>query len=196
MLHAQYDSSASSTYAKNGSDFKIHYGSGSMQGIVSNDDLVVGDIALKGMNFAEATQEPGTAFVYGKSVCLNASGQTVITSEIWLGWFRFDGILGLAFNSISVNNIVPPFYGMVSGGLLDEPVFSFRIGPSEQDGGEVVFGGIDHTHYTGDIEYFPVSKKGYWEIELQRVTLGNVVWIVSVHQFALVSNIKFCNGRL
>jgi saccharopepsin len=58
----------SSTYTKNGSDFKIHYGSGSMQGIVSNDDLVVGDITLKGVNFAEATQEPGTAFVYGKYV--------------------------------------------------------------------------------------------------------------------------------
>ncbi|KAF9510842.1 hypothetical protein BS47DRAFT_1373240 [Hydnum rufescens UP504] len=143
MLHSQYESSMSSTSTT---------GSGSMQGIISNDNLVVGDITLKGVNFAEATQEPGTAFVYGK----------------------FDGILGLAFNTIAVNNIVPPFYSMISGGLLDEPIFSFRIGPSEQDGGEVVFGGIDPTHYTGDIEYFPVSKKGYWEIQLQRVALGNV----------------------
>jgi Eukaryotic aspartyl protease len=80
---------------------------------------------------------------------------------------------------------------MISGGLLDEPIFSFRIGPSEQDGGEVVFGGIDPTHYTGDIEYFPVSKKGYWEIQLQRVTLGNVVGITLVSQQVIMSDVEF-----
>jgi len=33
---------------------------------------------------------------------------------------------------------------MIAEGLLDELVFSFRIGASESDGGEAIFGGVDH----------------------------------------------------
>lgn len=64
---------------------------------------------------------------------------------------------------------------MINQGLLDEPVFSFRIGSSEQDGGEAVFGGIDHAAYTGKISYAPVRRKAYWEVELQKVSFGDDV---------------------
>ncbi len=86
---------------------------------------------------------------------------------------RFDGILGLAYNTISVNGIVPPFYKMVDQKLVDEPVFSFRLGDSEEDGGEAVFGGIDKSHYKGDIHYAPLRRKAYWEVELSAVKLGD-----------------------
>ena len=89
--------------------------------------------------------------------------------------FRFDGILGLAYDTISVNHITPPFYEMVNQGLLDAPVFSFRIGSSEEDAGEAVFGGVDDSAYTGDIHYVPVRRKAYWEVELQKVSFGDDV---------------------
>ncbi|KAF9247080.1 Asp-domain-containing protein [Melanogaster broomeanus] len=153
FLHAKYDSSSSSTYKANGSEFSIQYGSGSMEGYVSRDTLAIGDLTIRGQDFAEATKEPGLAFAFGK----------------------FDGILGLAYNTISVNGIVPPFYNMIDQGLLDSPVFSFRIGSSEEDGGEAVFGGIDHTAYTGIIHYAPVRRKAYWEVELEQVSFGDDV---------------------
>ena len=62
---------------------------------------------------------------------------------------------------------------MVNSGLLDAPVFSFRLGSSEEDGGEAVFGGIDTSAYVGKIDYVPVRRKAYWEVELQKVALGN-----------------------
>ena len=34
-----------------------------MEGIVSNDVFTIGDLTVKGMDFAEATKEPGTIFV-------------------------------------------------------------------------------------------------------------------------------------
>lgn len=87
-------------------------------------------------------------------------------------YVRFDGILGLAYDTISVNRIPPPFYEMINQKLIDEHVFSFRIGTSEDDGGEVTFGGIDPSAYTGSISYVPVRRKAYWEVELEKVGFG------------------------
>jgi len=151
FLHTKYDSSASSTYKRNGTKFEIRYGSGSMEGFVSKDTLTIGDLAIKDQAFAEATKEPGLAFAFGK----------------------FDGILGLAYDTIAVNHITPPFYEMINQGLLDAPVFTFRLGESEEDGGEAVFGGIDDTHYTGKIHYVPLRQKAYWEVELEKVKFGD-----------------------
>ena len=66
MLHNQYDSAASSTYKKNDTSVTIHYGSGSMTGKMSNDNLNIGGFTVPKVDFAEATTEPGTAFLYGK----------------------------------------------------------------------------------------------------------------------------------
>jgi saccharopepsin len=151
FLHTKYDSSSSSTFKQNGSEFSIQYGSGSMEGFVSRDDLTIGDLTIKGQDFAEAVKEPGLAFAFGK----------------------FDGILGLAYDTISVNHITPPFYNMINQELLDEPVFSFRIGSSDSDGGEAVFGGIDHSAYSGKIHYVPIRRKAYWEVELEKVSFGD-----------------------
>ncbi|CAO1637280.1 unnamed protein product [Jaminaea pallidilutea] len=151
FLHAKYDSSSSSSYKKNGTEFKIQYGSGSMEGFVSQDTMRIGDLEVKKQGFAEATNLPGLAFVFGK----------------------FDGILGLAHDTISVDGVVPPFYEMINQGLLDAPLFSFYLGDSEENGGEAVFGGIDEDHYTGKISYAPVKRKGYWEVQLDSIALGD-----------------------
>ena len=109
-LHTKYDSSASSTYKKNGTDFEIRYGSGSLSGFVSQDVFQIGDLKVKHQDFAEATSEPGLAFAFG----------------------RFDGIMGLGYDTISVKGIVPPFYNMLDQGLLDEPVFAFYLGDTNE----------------------------------------------------------------
>ena len=153
QLHAKFDSSASSTYKANGTDFEIRYGSGSVEGFISRDTLSIGDLTIKGQDFGETTKEPGLAFAFGK----------------------FDGILGLAYDTISVNRIVPPFYNMIDQKLLDEPVFSFRVGSSEEDGGEAIFGGIDKTAFKGKLDYVPVRRKGYWEVELEQISFGKEV---------------------
>jgi len=59
--------------------------------------------------------------------------------------------------------------------LTSEPIFSFRLGSSEDDGGECVFGGIDDQAYTGKITYVPVRRKGYWEVELEQIGFGDEV---------------------
>ncbi|KAJ5674025.1 Vacuolar protease A [Penicillium macrosclerotiorum] len=155
FLHTKYDSSSSSTYKKNGTDFAIRYGSGSLTGFVSQDTLQIGDLAVKGQDFAEATEEPGLAFAFG----------------------RFDGILGLGYDTISVNGMVPPFYNMINQGLLDEPVFGFYLGDSNKEGdnSEATFGGIDKSHYTGEMIKIPLRRKAYWEVDLDAIAFGDNV---------------------
>jgi len=152
-LHTKYDSSSSSTYQKNGSSFEIRYGSGSLSGFVSEDVMTIGDLEIKDQIFAEATEEPGLAFAFG----------------------RFDGILGLGFDTISVNKIPPPFYNMIDQDLLDEPLFAFYLGSTENDaeGSEATFGGVNKNHYTGKITEIPLRRKAYWEVDLDAISFGD-----------------------
>ncbi|KAF1916266.1 vacuolar protease A precursor [Ampelomyces quisqualis] len=152
FLHTKYDSSSSSTYKQNGTSFEIRYGSGELSGFVSNDVFRIGDLTVKHQDFAEATNEPGLAFAFG----------------------RFDGIMGLGYDTISVDKIVPPFYNMLDQGLLDEPVFAFYLGNTdEQQESVATFGGIDENHYSGKLIKLPLRRKAYWEVDLDAITFGD-----------------------
>ena len=103
--HHKYHSKDSSTYVADGSDFEIRYGSGSMKGFVSVDKVCVSSVCVEGQQFAEATKEPGIAFVAA----------------------HFDGILGMAWASISVNGLPTVFDNMVNQQLVESPVFAFWL---------------------------------------------------------------------
>lgn len=152
-LHTKYDHSDSSTYKKNGSDFAIRYGSGSLEGYVSQDTVQIGDLKIKNQLFAEATSEPGLAFAFG----------------------RFDGIMGLGYDTISVNGIPPPFYSMIDQGLLDENVFAFYLSNTADEGSEseAIFGGVNPAHYTGKMTKIPLRRKAYWEVDLDAISFGD-----------------------
>ncbi|KAL1567757.1 AP4A phosphorylase [Salvia divinorum] len=151
-VHAKYKSSQSSTYKKNGKSAAIQYGTGAISGFYSEDVVKIGNLVVKNQEFIEATREPGVTFLAAK----------------------FDGILGLGFQEISVGNSTPPWYNMVAQGLVKEPVFSFWLNRNvnDQNGGELVFGGVDTKHFKGEHSYVPVSRKGYWQFDMGDVLIG------------------------
>jgi saccharopepsin len=148
-LHQKYDHDASSAYKKNGSEFAIQYGSGAVEGYVSQDTVQLGDLKVKNQLFAEVTNEPGLAFAFGK----------------------FDGILGLGYDSIAVNKIPSFLTNIIEQDLVDEPVFSFYLADTAGES-EAIFGGIDKTKYTGKMTTIPVRRKAYWEVTLDSLTFG------------------------
>lgn len=138
-LHQKFDSSASSSYKANGSEFEIRYGSGEVKGFISEDTLKIGDLKIKKQLFGEVTEEPGLAFAFG----------------------RFDGILGLGYDTISVNHIPPPFYNMIDQGLLDEPVFAFYLGDTNAgEESEAAFGLRVDVNYDHDLHFMPIQGFG------------------------------------
>ncbi|CAI9304016.1 unnamed protein product [Lactuca saligna] len=153
LFHSKYKASHSSTYKKNGTSAAIQYGTGAISGIFSQDSVQLGDLVVKEQDFIEATKEPGITFLAAK----------------------FDGILGLGFQEISVGNAVPVWYNMVNQGLVPEPVFSFWFNRNadEDEGGELVFGGADPNHFKGKHTYVPVTQKGYWQFDMGDVLIGD-----------------------
>jgi len=141
--HNKYNSSDSSTYKANGTEFKIKYGTGSLKGFLSSDVVFVGDLT-DDVTFGEATDEPGITFKEAK----------------------FDGIFGLAFQSISVDDVTPPFIQFGNDKKLTQNVFSFYLQSDEQKDGELLLGGIDSKHYSGSLWYTPIIHETYYMISM------------------------------
>eukprot|EP01097_Dermamoeba_algensis_P003548 TRINITY_DN2449_c0_g1_i1.p1 TRINITY_DN2449_c0_g1~~TRINITY_DN2449_c0_g1_i1.p1 ORF type:complete len:495 (-),score=128.80 TRINITY_DN2449_c0_g1_i1:88-1482(-) len=145
-IHSKYDATKSSTYQANGTSFSIQYGSGSLTGFLSQDVLSIAGLQVQNQVFAEATQQPGITFIAAK----------------------FDGILGMAFDTISVDHVTPVWYNILNQKLVPEPVFAFYLSrdSSASLGGELVLGGVDEDHYTGDFQYVNLTSKTYWEFAM------------------------------
>jgi len=154
--HNYYDNSKSSTYVKNGTTFAIEYGSGPVAGEYSVDTMSIGGVDVENYLFAEANDVSGLGPAYGVG--------------------KFDGILGMAWDDISVDGVQTPLRASVESGKLDEPVFAFYLG-SGGAAGELTIGGVNSARYTGDFHYVPVVEMvegitGYWEIVLDDVLVN------------------------
>nr|AIG55463.1 secreted protein [Thraustotheca clavata] len=147
--HKVYNHSVSSSYKANGTEFHIQYGSGPVSGFLSQDTLTVAGLTLQDQVFAEVNVTKGLGPGY------------------YLG--HFDGIFGLAFDTISVGHVETPFHRMLAS--LDKPLFAFYLGDNHP--GELTFGALDPKHYTGDITYVDLSSSTYWQIPLDGVKAGD-----------------------
>lgn len=148
----KYDHSTSSTYAVDGKDFEIMYGSGSVSGYFSEDSVTLADdLVVSGQRFAEVQDAGGLGMAYS------------------LG--KFDGILGMAFTSISIENTPTVFENAIQQNVVEQPMFAFYLGDNEP--GELMFGGYNPDKFTGELVTVPLLSATYWEIALDGVAVGD-----------------------
>lgn len=147
----KYDSAQSTDYEEDGSDFAIQYGSGSVTGFFSKDTVTLAqDIAVKHQKFAEVNDAlgMGVGYIMGK----------------------FDGILGLAFDSIAIGGSTV-FGSAIEQGLVKDPMFAFYLG--DDSDGELTLGGYDKSKFSGELAWVGLQKATYWQVKLDGAQMGS-----------------------
>merc|ERR1719230_85371 len=174
--HPRYNEAKSKTYEKDGRAYKVQYGSGPVEGVFSKDTVTVGSIDVKHQPFAEVSKVS-----FGPLNLAFAAG-------------KFDGLMGLGFKSISQYQIPTPFEAMVDQKLISEPVFAFYLQGDASKEGELVFGGIDESHFTGDLVDVPLTSETYWEVSLDAMSFGSSAVISSAQKAIIDSGTSLLAG--
>ncbi|KAG8125510.1 hypothetical protein E2320_020638 [Naja naja] len=144
--HRKFNPQQSSTFHATSRTLSITYGTGSMTGFLGYDTVQVGSIQVTNQIFGLSQTEPGSFLYYSP----------------------FDGILGLAYPRMSASDATPVFDNMMSEGLVSQDLFSVFLSSDGQNGSFVMFGGIDDTYFTGNLNWVPVTVEYYWQITLDR----------------------------
>jgi len=143
--HSQYDETSTDSYVEDGQDFNISYGSGSIEGFVSRDTACVGDICAE-MGFGEVQKVKGATFLVS----------------------QMDGIIGLAFDTISVDSL-PTWIEQTD---LEEKSFSFYLENNPEESYMVV-PGIDEERNLNVIKEHAVIEETYWNVAFDSMTGPN-----------------------
>ncbi|XP_027006718.2 gastricsin-like isoform X1 [Tachysurus fulvidraco] len=137
--HPLFDPRKSSTFTSHHKAFSEKYGTGSVKGFLGYDTVSMGQLAVKKQQIGLSTSEPGNHFAKP----------------------LHDGLMGLAFMSSSQHTIMDT---MIEEGVIEEPIFAFYLSRDSESGSEVVFGGVDPSHYQGQINWVPVQQNSHWQL--------------------------------
>ncbi|XP_040854758.1 chymosin-like [Ochotona curzoniae] len=152
--HKRFDPAKSSTFKDMDKHLSIQYGTGSMEGFLGYDTVIVSGIVDTHQTVGLSTKEPGDAFTYSE----------------------FDGIMGMGYPSLTASPYsVPVFDNLMNKHLVAQDLFSVYLSRTEK-GSMLTLGGIDSKYYKDDLHWVPVTQEGYWQFTLDRVTVdGKVV---------------------
>ncbi|XGW23510.1 hypothetical protein V3C99_005610 [Haemonchus contortus] len=156
--HNKFNCTQSSTCTPTDYEPPLKYGTGSLQGYVDYD------VVCFGTNQMYCTNR------YQGFICaVQESEDTFLNTP-------FDGILGMAFVSISKGDIPTPTSQIFSNqAVCPEAVFSFYMNRDLYNnivGGELTLCGIDPTHYQGQIAWEKLNSESYWQIPLGGIIIN------------------------
>src|SRR6266536_3051360 len=141
-------------------------------GPLSEDSLHLGGTEIKSQFFGEARRINRNLPSFGNE-----------------GW---DGILGLSpSNEASDLGTASPFQNMVAQELLDWNLFSLKLPRGSSDPGEILFGGIDESMYTGKLKNLPLVP---YNPDKYQCIRGR--WIVPASGIGVGSGFASLNGYL
>eukprot|EP00440_Ansanella_granifera_P018567 gb/GFBE01020168.1/.p1 GENE.gb/GFBE01020168.1/~~gb/GFBE01020168.1/.p1 ORF type:complete len:410 (+),score=100.24 gb/GFBE01020168.1/:1-1230(+) len=129
----------------------ITFGTGSITGSCYSDQVCIGEACNKG-NFIAATEESSNPFAS----------------------FSFDGVLGLALDSMAQSDEFSVMNRLASSGALKKPLFSVFLSDSDDEVSEITFGDIKQEHMASELYWVPVNgDAGYWEVQIEDIYFDN-----------------------
>ncbi|NP_788789.1 pregnancy-associated glycoprotein 5 precursor [Bos taurus] len=147
--HIRFRHLESSTSGLTQKTFSITYGSGSTKGFLAYDTVRIGDLLSTDQEFGLSMEEHGFEDL------------------------PFDGVLGLNYPDMSFITTIPIFDNLKNQGAFSEPVFAFYLGKVK--GSVVMFGGVDHTYYKGELNWVPLIQAGEWSLHMDRISMKRKV---------------------
>jgi len=161
LTKRKYSSSRSKTYKSLHKTISVAFGSGIIEGELSQDTVSLGNMMIDGVVFAEIVKPSKTLFH-------NA---------------YFDGVLGLALPGLAREDTTPIFDRIMESKELTQNSFSFffdRIGNFSKS--FFSMGAPDKRFYKkGSLVYHPVLGNKYWEVRLNKVFVGDKETDLCVH---------------
>ncbi|KAG8746040.1 Type I transmembrane sorting receptor [Ceratobasidium sp. 414] len=135
--HKTFDLSKSSTVKPQSGKFSISYGDGSTSsGPIFTDTVTVAGLTANDQFFSAVTAE-SDSFAQDPS----------------------DGLMGLAFSSISEMGKPTFIENLKSAGAIKSSTFAFKLSTS---GAELFIGGTNSELFTGDITFSPLTSNTFW----------------------------------
>lgn len=152
LFKPRYNSSASSTYTPNGTIFQILYGSGPVSGFFSQDTVTLGNFKVANQGFAQVTNASGLGLAFAVG--------------------HFDGILGLAWDSISVDHTTTVFQNLIAQNPTTKKQFAFFLPDYSSQQGQLDIGGANPDHYTGELREVKLTNETYWETRASKISFA------------------------
>jgi cathepsin D len=147
----QYNPAASSTSVALGETFGTEFGDGeNVFGSLYNDTVsIVGLVATR--------QTFGAASRFSKGF---------LQAE--------DGILGMAFRSLSEYDANPVFQNLVDQGQTTSPIFALKLTAEDS---ELTLGGLVQLLYSGPITWVQVLNQQYWQVSFDSLQVDGQVLV-------------------
>lgn len=140
----------SSKVSDSETNIDVTFGTGELKGPLHVDTYRVGPMAVEKQPFAMIREMTGEVF----------------------SSFDFEGILGLAFPSLSFGGIDPFFERVIKAKLLKNNEFSFYLNTDTKQQSALLWGGVDDDLFEGPIVMFPIVQPYYWSLELVDFKIG------------------------
>lgn len=169
-----FTQTASSTFKSLNQGFQLTYGIGSVNGTYVTDTVSIAGATIPNQQFglASDTQQiltnPNT--ITASQVASTSSNNNITKSVKNLAaassssTLVANGILGLGYPKLTAasskgqGSYNPFVFNLAAQGIIAQPIFSIYLNNAAKTGyvGEVVFGGVDTSKFTGNLTYLPV----------------------------------------
>jgi len=132
-------------------EISIVFGTGEAWGRCLQDQICIGTSCSRG-SFVAATYESAVPF----------------------SSFAFDGVLGLALDSMSQGPDFNLMTRMHQARALRQPLFSVFLSDDDAESSEVSFGEVKKEHLASDLFWVDVDRdSGYWEVRIDDIALDD-----------------------
>lgn len=135
-ISGTFDSSASSTFHKNSSDFFIQYGDNSVaEGDWATDTFTISGVTIENMSFGVGSTTNSSTGIVGVGYASNEASESIQNDPY-------------SYQNLPLK--------LAEQGAINVPAYSLWLNDINSNSGSILFGGVDHAKYTGTLSTVPI----------------------------------------